>query len=229
MIDKTLLLKGSSSLGVALSDETVALLDAFSDFVAEENKKFNLTAITSPAEFTEKHIIDSLASLPFIPQGSSLCDVGAGAGFPSFPIAAARGDVTVTALDSTSKKTDFIKRAAQKFGLNNIRTLSKRAEECTHERESFDVVTARAVAPISILSELCLPLVKKGGLFIAYKTDPFDLPSEECLSFLGGKLRLSHPYTLPSGDGRVLLVFEKISHTHPDFPRPYGKIKRSPL
>ena len=229
MIDLALLSSAAKTFGCALSCDQLSLLDRFSEFVAEQNKKFNLTAITSPAEFTEKHIIDSLASLPFIPQGSSLCDVGAGAGFPSFPIAAARGDVTVTALDSTSKKTDFIKRAAQKFGLNNIRTLSKRAEECTHERESFDVVTARAVAPISILSELCLPLVKKGGLFIAYKTDPSDLPSDECLSLLGGRLKTSHPYTFTSGDGRVLLVFEKVSHTHPDFPRPYGKIKRSPL
>ena len=229
MINFSLLKTGVSSLGIDLADECIDLLDAFSDMVAEQNKSFNLTALTEPDAFTEKHIVDSLAALPFIPHGSSVCDVGAGAGFPSVPIAIARPDTTVTALDSTAKKTAFIERAAKRLGVSNLRTLTGRAEECTHERESFDVVTARAVAPISVLSELCLPLVKKGGLFIAYKTDPSDLPSEECLSLLGGKLKFSHPYPLPSGDGRVLLVFKKISHTHPDFPRPYGKIKKSPL
>ena len=105
MINLSLLKTGFSSLGIDLADECIDLLDSFSDMVAEQNKSFNLTALTEPDAFTEKHIVDSLAALPFIPHGSSVCDVGAGAGFPSVPIAIARPDTTVTALDSTAKKS----------------------------------------------------------------------------------------------------------------------------
>lgn len=229
MINLSLLKTGVSSLGIDLADECIDLLDAFSDMVAEQNKSFNLTALTEPDSFTEKHIVDSLAALPFIPHGSSVCDVGAGAGFPSVPIAIARPDTTVTALDSTAKKTAFIERAAKRLGVSNLRTLTGRAEECTHERETFDVVTARAVAPLAILSELALPLVKKGGVFIAYKTNSEEMLSERSLSLLGTRLKERRGYSLPSGDGRVLLVFEKVARTDADLPRKYGLIKKYPL
>ena len=229
MINVSLLKMGVSSLGIDLADECIELIDAFSDMVAEQNKSFNLTALTTPDAFTEKHIVDSLAALPFIPHGSSVCDVGAGAGFPSVPIAIARPDTTVTALDSTAKKIFFIERAAKQLGISNLRTLTARAEECTHERETFDVVTARAVAPLAILSELALPLVKKGGVFIAYKTNSEEMISEKSLSLLGAKLKERWEYSLPLGDGRVLLVFEKVALTDADLPRKYGLIKKHPL
>lgn len=215
--------------GISVDDETVSLLDGFSDFVIQENKRFNLTSLTDADSFTEKHLIDSLSSLSFIPQGATLCDVGAGAGFPSFPIAAVRRDVSVTALDSTAKKTFFIERAAKKFSVSNLSCLTKRAEECTHERETFNVVTARAVAPIGILAELALPLVKKGGVFIAYKTNSEEMISKKSLYLLGAKLKERRDYSLPSGDGRVLLVFEKVAPTDADLPRKYGVIKKHPL
>ena len=198
MINLSLLKTGVSSLGIDLADECIDLLDSFSDMVAEQNKSFNLTALTEPDAFTEKHIVDSLAALPFIPHGSSVCDVGAGAGFPSVPIAVARPDTTVTALDSTAKKTAFIERAAKRLGL-------------------------------AILSELALPLVKKGGVFIAYKTNSEEMLSERSLSLLGARLKERRGYSLPSGDGRVLLVFEKIAQTDADLPRKYGVIKKHPL
>lgn len=118
MIDKELLAKEAKSFGVSLSSATVDILDSFSVYVSEQNKLFNLTAITEGREFTEKHLIDSLSAVQFIPENSTLCDIGAGAGFPSFPIAAVRRDVNVTALDSTSKKTSFILRAANAFGIS---------------------------------------------------------------------------------------------------------------
>ena len=229
MIDKDFLIAECEKFGVHLSEKQADVLDAFSKFVLEENKKYNLTAILDPEAFTEKHLIDSLTALPFIPKGAVLCDVGAGAGFPSFPIAAAREDVMVTALDSTSKKTGFIARAAEKSGLKNLSVLTKRAEECTHERESFDVVTARAVAPLPILTEISLPLLKIGGVFIAYKTKKEEPPSNRNLSLSGGRIKDVISYSLPSGDGRVLYIIEKVSNTSPDLPRPYGKIKKSPL
>lgn len=229
MIDVSLLKTGVSSLGIDFADECIELIDAFSEMVAEQNKSFNLTALTTPDAFTEKHIVDSLAALPFIPHGSSVCDVGAGAGFPSVPIAIARPDTMVTALDSTAKKIFFIERAANQLGIRNLHTLTARAEECTHERETFDVVTARAVAPLAILSELALPLVKMGGVFIAYKTNSEEMISEKSLYLLGARLKERREYSLPSGDGRVLLVFEKVAPTDADLPRKYGLIKKHPL
>ncbi len=229
MIDKELLAKEAKSFGVSLSSATVDILDSFSVYVSEQNKLFNLTAITEGREFTEKHLIDSLSAVQFIPENSTLCDIGAGAGFPSFPIAEVRRDVNVTALDSTSKKTSFVLRAANAFGISNLSVLTARAEECVHERESFDVVTARAVAPLGILSEIALPLVKPGGLFIAYKTDPDEPVSLSALDLLGGSLPEKFVYSLPSGDKRCLFVFRKTKHTDSDFPRQFGKIKKSPL
>ena len=229
MIDKELLAKEAKSFGVSLSSATVDILDSFSVYVSEQNKLFNLTAITEGREFTEKHLIDSLSAVQFIPENSTLCDIGAGAGFPSFPIAAVRRDGNVTALDSTSKKTSFILRAANAFGISNLSVLTARAEECVHERESFDVVTARAVAPLGILSEIALPLVKPGGIFIAYKTDPDEPVSLSALDLLGGSLPEKFVYSLPSGDRRCLFVFRKTKRTDSDFPRQFGKIKKSPL
>lgn len=229
MIDKTLLTDSLEKQGIHISPDTADLLDAFSDFVLEQNNLFNLTAITDKVAFTEKHMIDSLSALPFIGQNTTLCDVGAGAGFPSFPIAAARRDVAVTALDSTAKKTAFVAAAAKKFGIDNLSVLSARAEECVHQREKFDTVTARAVAPLGILCEISLPLVRKGGVFIAYKTDSDEPVSDEALSLLGGTLRETFFYTLPSGDRRCLYIFEKTSRTDPDYPRQYGRIKKAPL
>lgn len=229
MVDKILLAGSAETFGVSLSERQLDVLDGFSEYVTEQNKSFNLTSITDPAAFTEKHLIDSLACVPFLKSGSSLCDVGAGAGFPSFPVAAARPDVSVTAMDSTAKKTDFIAKAAFKFGISNLSVITARAEECVHERESFDAVTARAVAPLPVLAELCLPLVKQGGIFIAFKTENEKLPSDKSLSLLGGRLKETFAYSLPSGDGRLLFVFEKTSPTDSEYPRNYGKIKKSPL
>ncbi len=229
MIDITLLSSAVKTFGCSLSDDQLSLLDRFSELVAEQNKKFNLTAITDPIAFTEKHLIDSLAAFSFLPDSGSLCDVGAGAGFPSFPLAVAKPSLSVTALDSTAKKTAFIASAARSLGVENLSVLTGRAEEMTHQRESFSVVTARAVAPLPVLAELCLPLVKSGGLFIAYKTEKEVLPSASALSLLGGTLKTDFPYSLPSGDGRLLYVFEKTSHTVSDLPRQYGTIKKHPL
>lgn len=222
-------MQSANSFGFSLSSKTADILDDFATYVVEQNKLFNLTAITNGKEFTEKHLIDSLSAVRFIPENSTVCDVGAGAGFPSFPIAAVRRDLKVTAMDSTSKKTSFISRAATIFGISNLSVLTARAEECVHERESFGVVTARAVAPLGILSELALPLVKKGGLFIAYKTASDETISSSASELLGGVLAEKFVYSLPSGDKRCLYVFRKTKHTDADYPRQFGKIKKSPL
>lgn len=230
MIDKNLLLSAAQGFGIDVTDEEFVLLDKFSELVVSENKKYNLTAITDPVGFTEKHIIDSIAALPVIPYGASVCDVGCGAGFPSFPIALLRQDTKVTAMDSTSKKVVFVNSAAKSLGVGNITAVCERAEECIRLREKFDVVCARAVSSLNVLLEVCTPLVKVGGIFIAYKSNSDELiESENAAKIMKVALKDKISFSLPSGDNRVLMVFEKTAHTPPDYPRRYSLIKKAPL
>lgn len=216
--------------GLSVSPSQAELLDKFAEEVVETNKKFNLTSITDSDAFLEKHLLDSVAAAPLIPEGAKCCDVGAGAGFPSVPLAVVREDISVTALDSTLKKTAFVAGVAKKLGIENLFTLTKRAEECVHERESFDVVFARAVAPLPVLLELSLHLVKKGGVFVAYKTDDSELSSSlRAAGKNGGKFREKHGFSLPDDSRRCLLVFDKVSPCPADYPRKYSLIKSSPL
>ena len=231
MIDITLLSSATKNFGCALSDDQLSLLDRFSELVAEQNKKFNLTAITDPIAFTEKHLIDSLAAFSFLPDSGSLCDVGAGAGFPSFPLAVAKPSLSVTALDSTAKKTAFIASAVRSLGVENLSVLTGRAEEMTHQRESFSVVTARAVAPLPVLLEYCLPFVKVGGTFIAYKGPEAEEEikiSSAALKKLGGKI----DRIVDASDGTYshnLIVITKSSSTPKAYPRKAGTPSKTPL
>lgn len=219
-----------SQIGVNLDDDKIGRLLTYCDMVLETNKQFNLTAITDINEFLIKHITDSLVGLSEIGGGAHLLDIGAGAGFPSMPIAIARDDVRVTALDSTAKKMRFVEDSAKSIGLDNLKTISGRAEEQTALFGKFDVVTARAVSSLSILLELSMPLLKVGGHFLAYKTDESELPSaESALKTLGAKHIRTKSVTLPNGDSRAILVFEKLSKTPLQYPRQYGTIKKKPL
>lgn len=219
-----------SQIGIELQDEKIALLLAFCDTVLETNKKFNLTAITDYDEFLIKHVTDSLLGLSEIPNNSKLCDVGAGAGFPSMPIAIARDDVRVTALDSTAKKMTFIADSARTLGVNNVKTIAGRAEEQRSLFGTFDIVTARAVSALPILLELCIPLLKVGGRFLAYKATDSEL--DECktaLKVLNAQFVHAKSAQLPNGDSRTILVFEKTAKTDGKYPRQYGTIKKKPL
>ncbi|MDE6060813.1 MAG: 16S rRNA (guanine(527)-N(7))-methyltransferase RsmG [Clostridia bacterium] len=225
------ILKGYlSQIGIDLQDEKIALLLAFCDNVLETNKKFNLTAITDYDEFLIKHVTDSLLGLSEIPNNAKLCDVGAGAGFPSMPIAIARDDVRVTALDSTAKKMNFIADSAKILGVSNIKTVAGRAEEQRALFGTFDIVTARAVSALPILLELCIPLLKVGGRFLAYKANESELNDcKNALKTLNTEFIHSKTASLPNGDGRTILVFEKITKTDSKYPRQYGAIKKKPL
>lgn len=219
-----------SHIGITLTDDKIALLLDFCDNVLETNEKFNLTAITDYDEFLIKHLTDSLIGLSEIPENATLCDIGAGAGFPSMPIAIARNDVRVTALDSTAKKMTFVADSAKVLGINNIKTVAGRAEEQTSLFGKFDVVTARAVSALQILLELSMPLLKVGGIAVFYKTDESELQaSTNALKILGAEHIKTKFATLPNGDKRAILVFKKISPTPKQYPRLYGTIKKKPL
>ncbi len=225
-----LLLTSLKNLGVSLTDKQLCSLVKFYELTMEANERFNLTAITDERDFIIKHIADSLAAAPLIPVGARLIDIGAGAGFPSVPLAIARADIRVTALDSTLKKTTFIADSAMKLGLENISAVAGRAEEQTSLFNSFDVATARAVAKLNVLLELAAPLIKVGGLFIAYKADDSELSiSQNAQKALNMALREVKEFVLPNGDPRALLVFEKTAETQKKYPRRYSLIKKSPL
>jgi 16S rRNA (guanine527-N7)-methyltransferase len=203
-----------------------------------DNEKFNLTAITDPEEIFYKHILDSAICADLLPsqEDVTLLDVGSGAGFPSLPIAACRENVRVTAMDATAKKCMHMNDTAASAEISNFAAVSGRAEDFSKTklyREQFDFVTARAVARLPILLELCLPFVKVGGCFIAMKgkTAPEEMEdSRKCLQKLGGKIENSRKYFVPGDENpRYLLTIRKISPTPAAYPRQYAQIAKKPL
>ncbi len=208
----------------------------YNDLV-ETNKLHNLTAVTSPEGVCSLHFADSLTACEFIPTGAKVLDIGCGAGFPSLPIAIARPDVTVLAVDSTSKKVEFSSKFAKEADISNFSSLSARAEDlaATEKRESFDFVTARAVARLNILAELALPFVKIGGYFLAMKGALGEEEwneAENAVKTLGGKLVKIHKKALVTDRGeqqRELILIEKTAKTPKIYPRQYSKIAKKPL
>lgn len=202
------------------------------------NRQFNLTAITEPDEVLTKHIVDSLFCASAVAalggECRTLLDVGAGGGFPSLPLAAALPGVSVLAMDATAKKCRYIDETAAAVGLPNVRAHNARAEEAARELgASFDAVTARAVARLNVLTELCAPFLRVGGVFLAMKGPG---GAEEAAEAARGckLLGLSAPevrrYELPGGAGeRTLIVCRKERPTPSLYPRPYAKIVKSPL
>ena len=229
-MDKTYLNECAKQIGVDLTPSQLEKLCGYQEAVVESNKAFNLTAITEDKDFAIKHIQDSLAGASLIKQGAKMLDIGAGAGFPSMPIAILREDVDVTALDSTSKKMAFLASCAKNLGVENLSTVGARAEEKRELFGTFDVVTARAVSSLQILLELAMPFLKVGGRFIAYKTDESELESaKNAQKVLFAKHIDTKLLTLANGEKRALLVFEKTAPTPNQYPRQYGTIKKKPL
>ena len=227
---KHLLISTLRDVGIEISEQQVSNLVEFFDILTETNKHLNLTRITSPEDAVEKHFRDSLEGVCYL-NGKNLLDVGSGGGFPAIPLSIMRPDVEVTMIDSTGKKVDFLNSVCKRLSLN-AHAEHQRAEEYanTLKRESFDVVTARAVASLPTLLEYCIPFVKVGGRFIAYKTDESELISaEKALLTLGAKLHSTVPYTLSGGDRRILLIFEKIAPTPTKYPRGQGKPRQKPI
>ena len=202
----------------------------FDELIAFNNVT-NLTAITECEEVALRHFADSLTAADKIPVGATVIDVGCGGGFPTLPLAIARPDLAITALDSTAKKLVFVENMARKLSLN-VKTLAARAEEIPECREAFDVATSRAVARMNLLTELCLPLVKVGGKFVAMKgaSGKEELSEAEGgIVKLGGSVTGVDAFTLLSAGERVIITVDKIAPTPSAYPRPWGKIKKKPL
>lgn len=220
------------SLGIAVTDEQAVTLGTYYDFLVEYNRKVNLTAVTDEDGVILKHFADSLGGVKYIPESAKLLDVGSGAGFPAVVIKIFRPDVDVTLLEPNGKKATFLIELIAKLGLSGIRVIKDRAEVVARGkmRESFDVVTARAVAELNKLSEYCLPLVKVGGAFIAYKGKVEDEVKNalRAVQLLGGGAPEICSYPL-DGNSRAVVVIKKVRPTSAEYPRQNNKITAKPL
>ena len=222
--------------GVGYTEEQAGMLADYTDMLLEAGRSVNLTAVKTADEAALLHIADCAAVLRYLKPGT-LADIGSGAGLPAFVIAMMRPDISVTAVDSTGKKCDFINRTAVSLGLGNIKAVCARAEEMARLaefRERFDMCTARAVAETRVLCELCLPLVKKGGLFAAMKGPKGGAELAEAgraLGLLGGRVVSAETFELRGGDGlcRTVVCVEKTGFTPDVYPRRFATIKKTPL
>ena len=209
--------------------------DLFFRLLTEYNRRYNLTAITQEKDVFYKHFLDSAAGEFIFAQGTRAIEIGSGAGFPSLVVKILRPDISFTLVESVGKKCEFLKVAVDKLDLKEMYICNKRAEEVAKDqlyREKFDYAVARAVARMNSLSEYCLPLVKVGGKFIAYKSgDVTEIEeAKSAYKILGGTLKEVNRYALPEEYGeRTLAVVEKIKKTPEKYPRGQGKERKNPL
>ena len=225
-------------LNIEPTDEMMKKFDVFSKMLLEWNEKLNLTAITEPEEIEIKHFADSLTILKTnkLNDGMSLIDIGCGAGFPSFPIKFALPDTKIVQLDSLNKRVNFLNAVSEELGLKGINAIHCRAEEGGRNkdlREKFDIASARAVASLPTLIELCVPFVKMGGYFIAMKgsdTDEEINSSKNALKLLGCEIEDVLSLSLPKFEHkRNIIVIKKNAPTEKRFPRNAPKPVKQPL
>ncbi len=227
-----------NNISELLNESSTTMFNMLIDCMLTANEKMNLTAIKEPRDIVLKHIADSALAVKYIPENAYVLDVGSGAGFPAIPIAILRPDTKIVALDSTVKKLNYIKETAHQLNLPNITTLSGRAEELAKQkeyREVFDIVIARAVAGLNILCELCVPFIRKRGIFIALKgalaQDEIEL-ARSAIAQLGGNKFRDNEIDLKFEDvhlQRHIIISDKIKQTPENFPRMYNRISKKPL
>ncbi len=229
-------IKEVEKLNISINDSMLNQFESYYERLVEVNSYMNLTAITEHDEVYNKHFLDSLSFVKALKlnDGINLCDVGSGAGFPSIPLAIAHPNINITIIDALNKRIKFLNELIAHLGLSNANAYHKRAEEYAKEkREFFDIVTARAVARLNVLAELCLPLTKINGYFIAMKGQSGDeefIEAKKAIEVLGAKFEREVEFELPDDAGkRIILVFKKIKQTPSKYPRAFAKIKEKPL
>ncbi len=233
----------TKQMNITLSEKQLEQFDTYMNMVIEKNQVMNLTAITNPEEFALKHFADSLSLIPAVPELKyisekpvTMVDVGTGAGFPSVPLKIAYPNIQLTLLDSLNKRISFLDSVISTLGLENVTTIHARAEEGGRRkdlRDTFEVVTSRAVANLSTLTEYCLPYAKVGGLFVSYKSGNIDEElesAERAIKLLGGKLEdVIHFQLADTDNSRSFVLIRKEKPTPKAYPRKPGTAKREPL
>ena len=235
---KEMLISAARECGISIDDDMTARMETYWNYLKQVNESMNLTRVSSDEEAVNRHFIDSLIPLKLnlIPTGARILDLGSGAGFPGLPLAIARPDICMVLMDSLTKRVNFLTDAAQRAGASaTVTAIHARAEEAARVgsgmRESFDIVTARAVARMNVLCELALPFIRVGGALIAYKGAAAQEELAEArtaIHRLGGGNALLLPAGIPGRDEYIIAV-KKLSHTPGSFPRKPGEAARKPI
>lgn len=222
-------------LNIELSGDQIAKFSIYADRLVEWNEKVNLTSITEPEEIILKHFVDSLALLSLV-QGKRLADIGTGAGFPGIPLKILLPEVEVYLVDSLAKRLDFLETVIKELKLTKVQTVHARAEDFARDpyyRETFDCVTSRAVARLPVLLEYAVPLLKKGGYFLAAKGSQAQeevMESKKALTVLGAEVKDIKLFNLGAeAEHRAIILVEKTSSTPPAYPRKAGTPGKKPL
>lgn len=232
---ENILKAGFQDLGICPDGQAIGRYRAYCDALEEKNRVMNLTAISGEADIARLHFLDCAALLKYENfKGKQVIDVGTGAGFPGLALKIAEPDMHLTLLDSLDKRIGFLRRCCEELGLNDTVCIHARAEEMPRGfRENYDIAVSRAVARLSVLSELCLPYVKKGGVFMAMKGPDYEQELEEAkpgIKKLGGKTEVCRSYTIPGTDiCHSAIIIRKIEESPASFPRRWAQIKKSPL
>ena len=238
--DLNVLEQGCEELGITLNEVQKQQFITFYEYLVEKNKVMNLTAITEFDEVIEKHFLDSLSLIRVIPdiasQKLTVIDLGTGAGFPGIPLKIAFPELEITLMDSLNKRILFLQEVIDALGQKKVSAVHGRAEEmssnATH-RQQYDLCVSRAVSNLAVLTEYCLPFVKKGGLFVSYKSADSDAEIQEgkkAISILGGKLTSVDKFQLPDSDlRRALVCIKKVKDTPKKYPRKAGTPAKLPL
>lgn len=228
------LLSGIPALGLSLTDSQIDTFCGFGEALIEKNKVMNLTAITEPQDVARLHFLDCMALLNLTDfQNKKVIDVGCGAGFPGVPLKIAQPGIDLTLLDSLKKRIDWLSELLPTLHVE-AQCVSARAEEyAASHREDYDIAVSRAVARLNMLSELCLPLVKVGGVFISMKSIDSDEELSQAargIALLGGKVEKIVDYPVPGTDTvHRAVVIRKMKKTPGQYPRRFAKIKQAPL
>jgi 16S rRNA (guanine527-N7)-methyltransferase len=236
-----LVASGARALGIDLDEPALARLGLYAAEIVAWNNRVNLTSIVDPRELQIKHFLDSMTLVPSLPTAPAtgsltLLDVGSGAGLPGIALAVVRPDLQVTLLEATQKKCRFLEHVCERLVLSNVDVVCGRAEDVAHQaehRETYHIVVARAVAPLDVLVELCLPFAQVGGQFVAMKKAGIDDEvgaAGPAIRRLGGRLARRIPVQVPYLDEpRQLIVVKKVAATPRPYPRRPGLPAKDPL
>lgn len=219
---------------ITINGAQAELFERFFSLIIKGNERMNLTSLVEPNTVIVKHFIDSVLPAYLIPENARVADLGSGAGFPGIPLKILRNDISLVMVESTGKKANFLVETLENLNLNKTSVEPLRAEQYgkAKGRNRFDIVTARAIASLNILVEYALPLLKIGGIFIAYKgpnvTDEIE-QATKAAALLGGVLRETKKYSLNGEFERSVVLFEKTWNTPSEYPRENRIILKKPL
>jgi 16S rRNA (guanine527-N7)-methyltransferase len=234
----SLLEKAFVDLKIEYNQELLLKFESYMQLILEWNEKINLTSITDEKDFIIKHFIDSLlcTAHPAVSRAKKIIDIGTGAGFPGIPLALIYPDIEFVLMDSINKKLIVLKEITKKLGLPNVFIVHARAEDLGHQkqhRESYDICVSRAVAKLQVLSEYCLPFVRREGYFIAYKGSDINqevADSQRAIEVLGGQIEAISPFTLNDMEiGHQLIYIKKEKDTPEKYPRKAGIPQKEPI